>query len=154
LTFRTLPFTDPEKRAFIDIMFTIDFTSSIDQLPIFVLNILKLCTDNHSENEITNISGYIFDNLIEYFINLDSNKQYTSNIRLCIVHILNTIELSPDLGTILLRTFKVEFLLFLVFFFIFLSNRKFRIMMYQKYFLHFVLHLYLLYQKIEQYEAK
>ena len=153
MPFRTLPFTDPEKRTFIDIMFTIDFTSSIDQLPIFVLNILKLCTDNHSENEITNISGYIFDNLVEYFINLDSNKQYTSNVRLCIVHILNAIELSPDLGMILLRTFKVQFLLLFFLFFI-LSNRKFKIMTYQNYFLHFVLHLYLLYQKIEQSEAK
>ena len=35
-------------------------------------------------------------------------KQYTPNIRLCIVHILNAIELSPDLGLMLLRTFKVE----------------------------------------------
>ncbi len=55
-------------------MFTIDFQSSIDQLPIFVLNILKLCHDNHLENEITNLSGYIFDRLIEYFINLDSKS--------------------------------------------------------------------------------
>ncbi|CAF3675933.1 unnamed protein product [Rotaria sordida] len=107
---KTLPFADNEKRTFIDIMFTIDFESSIDQLPIFVLNILQLCIDNRLENEITSCSGYIFDRLIQYFINLDSksndNKQYTSNIRLCIVHILNTIELSPDLGMTLLRTFK------------------------------------------------
>ncbi|CAF1370108.1 unnamed protein product [Rotaria magnacalcarata] len=107
---KTLPFADNEKRAFIDIMFTIDFETSIDQLPIFVLNILQLCVDNRLENEITSCSGYIFDRLIQYFINLDSksydNKQYTSNIRLCIVHILNTIEISADLGMTLLRTFK------------------------------------------------
>ncbi|CAF3531820.1 unnamed protein product [Rotaria sp. Silwood1] len=107
---KTLPFADNEKRTFIDIMFAIDFESSIDQLPIFVLNILQLCIDNRLENEITSCSTYIFDRLIQYFINLDSksndNKQYTSNIRLCIVHILNTIELSSDLGITLLRTFK------------------------------------------------
>ncbi|CAF0781446.1 unnamed protein product [Adineta steineri] len=107
---KTFPFSDNEKRTFIDIMFTIDFELNFDQLPIFVLNILKLCNDNHSENEISSSSGYIFDRLIQYFINLDKksndNKQYTSNIRLCIVHILNAIELSPELGTILLRTFK------------------------------------------------
>ena len=53
-------------------MFTIDFEESFDQLPLFVLNILKLCTDTYSDNEITNSSGYIFDRLIQYFINLDS----------------------------------------------------------------------------------
>ncbi len=72
--FRTLPFTDNEKRTFIDLIFTIDFESSIDQLPIFVLNILQLCHDNRLENEITTISGYIFDRLIQYFINLDSQS--------------------------------------------------------------------------------
>jgi hypothetical protein len=35
--------------------------SSIYQLPVFVLNILELCNDNHLENEIANSSGYIFD---------------------------------------------------------------------------------------------
>ena len=38
-----------------------------------------------------------------------SEKQYVSNIRLCIVHLLNAIELTTDLGMILLRTFKVKF---------------------------------------------
>jgi hypothetical protein len=71
---RTLPFSDNEKRAFIDVIFTFDFESSIDQLPIFVLNILKLCSDDRLENEITSSSGYIFDRLIQYFINLDSKS--------------------------------------------------------------------------------
>lgn len=37
-----------------------------------------------------------------------SDKQYVSNLRLCIVHLLNAIELTTDLGMILLRTFKVS----------------------------------------------
>ncbi|CAF1185633.1 unnamed protein product [Adineta ricciae] len=107
---KTIPFSDNEKRTFIDIMFTLDFESMVDQLPVFVVNILKLCSDTRLENEITSSSGYIFDRLVQYFIDLDKksneNKQYTANVRLCIVHILNAIELSPELGTILLRTFK------------------------------------------------
>jgi hypothetical protein len=35
--------------------------SSIDQLPVFVLNTLELFNDNHLENEIINSNGYIFD---------------------------------------------------------------------------------------------
>jgi len=155
-------------------MFTIDFEESFDQLPLFVLNILKLCTDTYSDNEITNSSGYIFDRLIQYFINLDSksieydqifffcsfnkiffsNKKYTSNVRLCIVHILNAIELSPELGVILLRTFKVEVILEIFRLHMSLLNRKFRVMMYRNYSLHFVLHLSSLCQKIEQSKAK
>ncbi len=72
--FRTLPFTDIEKRTFIDLIFTIDFESSMDPLPIFVLNILQLCHDSRQDNEVTSSSGYIFDRLIQYFINLDSQS--------------------------------------------------------------------------------
>lgn len=70
--FRTLPLADQEKRTFIDLIFTIDLQSSPDQLPIFVLNILQLCHDQRRENEITSLSGYIFDRLIEFFIHLDT----------------------------------------------------------------------------------
>ena len=71
---RTIPFSDNEKRTFIDIMFTLDFESMVDQLPVFVVNILKLCSDTRLENEITSSSGYIFDRLIQYFIDLDKKS--------------------------------------------------------------------------------
>ena len=56
-------------------MFNIDFDASIDHLPIFVLNMLKLCHDNSSSNDITSCSAYVFDRLVEYFTNLDSKSQ-------------------------------------------------------------------------------
>ena len=71
---RTLPFADNEKRTFIDITFRIDFDSSVEHLPVFVLNMLKLCCDSCSENEITSSTGYIFDQLIQYFIRLDAKS--------------------------------------------------------------------------------
>lgn len=74
-SFRTLPFAENEKRAFIDVMFHIDFDSSIDHLPIFVLNILKLCIDETADHEISSSSSFILDRLIDYFIDLDSKAQ-------------------------------------------------------------------------------
>lgn len=55
-------------------MFTLDFESMVDQLPVFVVNILKLCSDTRLENEITSLSGYVFDRLIQYFIDLDKKS--------------------------------------------------------------------------------
>ncbi|CAF0743259.1 unnamed protein product [Didymodactylos carnosus] len=93
---------DPEKKAFVDLLFTIDYDLTQD-LPNFIYEVLKLCTESR-------LNEYILNKILKYFIekdeHLSNNQHYISSTRLCIYHLVNAIELMPDVAKDLLKVLK------------------------------------------------